>query len=489
MTVTYRYPELIFQYGDYKLGFTLRPLVNKININPENQTELLNCYLKYKGSEFCAALWEKIENAYYEIEKGLVKELEFIKEIDEIIDLLDLTDVLNYIKHVYKLKAPSNLLDEFTEDIKEEGRIYKDQTFIKDEYLELTALSLILKILLGPIAHFANINIILLNNGKLEYSVFRWIRRSKLYSTPPMVKTLGMINKMAERHKTTGLLIDKKIPESELGHYILSIVAIQRLATATIIDDTANNNLVNVIFKHAGSKMENRGSISSKIHNKPVPSGGEDDEGSGGYLESCKGNTDLTPGRIVTNNYIIENIDLAIDNSPDFLIENVDRAEVNKILDKIQIFNKIDIPNITIDIIMAIFKRTIPPSFRPNASLEGTLVRIAISYSFLRKIGFPRLATIITSRINNNASLGIGLQNNRSRITSEQKDKLNYWFPSKETSNGPVNLMEEQINKKANEMISYRWGSIVDKVPSDEIIPLDIKSILADFYITLEEKY
>ena len=192
-----------FKYGDKELLFMVKTVINKRNINQTlDQMILLNQYLKWKDDDYKATLWDKLVEAHFAIENTILSdEIVLLKEILELIDIIDVMDIYNFIKDEYKLVPPSSLIDEFTKEDEQEGRLYRVQTFIKNEYLELAALAVALKIIVGPISYFLYINSSLAGKN-LEYVGFRFLKRSKLFNSPPMVKTLGLIKKLLEQNYT-----------------------------------------------------------------------------------------------------------------------------------------------------------------------------------------------------------------------------------------------------------------------------------------------
>jgi len=490
MKVNLSITGITFKYGDKELLFMVKTVINKPNIHQIlDQMALLNHYLAWKDDEYKSILWDKLEKAHEAIENTILsEEIVLLREILDLIDVIDIMDIYNYIKDVYKLVPPSSLIDEFTDQIEREGRLYRVQTFIKNEYLELAALAVALKIIIGPISYFIYLNSALVGKN-LEYAGFKFIRRSKLFNSPPMVKTLGLIKKLLEQNNTQVSVIEKKLSSSELPIYILSIVIFQRLATATIIDDNKDKNLVTIVHSYASSKLNNTGDIGRVIRPKNTNiGGGGDDDTTSSVVEAYKASSDITPGKLVEINWSVESIENILSNSSNYVRDNTDQDEIMSVYKKLKVFDEISISEETIKLLAVVMKDTVNAAARKNLNLNSIKHLMATAYVFLKTIGLPELATIITSRTIITVGVSIKVNINRARLKTEDKEKLAIHFPSRKINNTQnINIGEEWINTLSTDYLEHKWVSVVDKVPSSKILPSNLKPILAKLLITLEE--
>lgn len=483
--------DFLWVNGDKELLFVNKSVLNKRNVSPIDQVSLLNKYLKFKGDDYCSLLWDRLAKAHSAIELGLAtRELIYIQEIKDIIEVLDIMDIYNYIKIIHKIRPPSGLLDEFTTEIENQGKLYREQTFLKNEYLELVALALALKIIVGPISYFIFINLNLCGD-KAEYVGFNFIRDSKLFRSPPMEKTLGMIRKLQSQVNVTSLLIDKKLPSSEIAIYVLSIVAFQRIATATIVGDTNKSNLVNMVFGYARAKLENKSDFTNAIRDKNMNSGGGgDDDTSSSVLEAHKAVSEVTPGKIVEINYFLESVETVIAQSPEYIQNNVTLKECLEVYQKLDIFVEVDIPKQTLVMLTIIFKLTTFPQMRNNIELDKIINMLAVAYVFLKNIGFPEIATIITSKEVLNSRNIVTSVTNRARLSADDKARIAKYFPvRKVNATQSLNVIEEWINATSTSYLDKTWASVIDSVNSSRIIVNNLKPLLANLLCTLEENY
>ncbi len=489
MKVKLNYTDITFTYGDEKLVFTIKSVVNKRNISPaSDQMILLNKYLKYKGDDYNSELFSKLTKAHNAIEGTILNDqLSLLPEILDVIEILDVMDVYNFVKNIYKLKPPSTLLDEFTIQDEQEGRLYREQTFIKNEYLELAALSILLKILVAPISYFLYINAQLVGRN-VEYSGFDYLRKSKLFHSPPMEKTLGLIKKLLEQNNTQVSMIEQQLSSSELPIYILSIVLFQRLSMANIVEDTNDRNLVTIIYSYANSKLNNTGDVTRVIRNKNTSMAGGDDDTTSSVVEAYKAVTDLTPGKIVEINWAVESIESVLHNTNDFMRDKVNIEEVRKVHKKLSVFKGVDIPVQTGYVMANIMKDVIPPKSKDNLNLDSFLNCLAVAYVFLKNIDLPELATLITSKTVLTDGVSINSSVNRVRLTAIDKENLNKYFPTRKiNTTQEINVGEEWVNIISSSYLEHKWYSLLDEVNSSSVLPSNLKPLLCKMLVTIEE--
>jgi hypothetical protein len=294
-------------YKGKDIDFTIGTIISKRNKDELDgkQFTLLNEYLNYKGEEFKAELFQRLVNADDEIIMSInqadLHPLPY-QIIHPILDMFDLMDIFNYIKNVYRIKAPSNLMEEFDPQIEQDGRGTRIQTYLKDDYYELAALSMIVKVTIGPLCHFAYIKSSEINTIHKEYILFHFFKNHHLFWTAPMTKLLGLVEKLVEL-PTAGpeaesvRILEKQIAKEDMNIFILAIVVIQRISIAPIVDDNENRNIITKVYNYINNKLKSSGDVSKSVRNKTpltdTESGGGDKES---IIESYRIMTDVPKG-------------------------------------------------------------------------------------------------------------------------------------------------------------------------------------------------
>lgn len=500
------------EYGDEDIDFTISSLIStrkKEELTNEIQFRLLNGYVDWKGDEYKHKLFNLYKKAFDEITSFIRKESihplpTYI--FNPIMDYFDLADIFHYCKHVYKLPPPSGLMVEFDEMIEKDGKGTRVQTYLKDDYLELVSLCLIIKAIFGPIGEFAHIKPKDIEGIHKEYILFHFIKFNKIFKSEPMQKLLGLIEKLLDLPTNpvdtdAVRIIEKRLQKDEIPIYILAVVALQRLTILPIVDDTDSSHIVTKIYNYVNSKLKCPGDISKKINNKTtfidLDSGNGDTESS---IESTRIVETLSTSTIIEINWAVDNIEKIIKQMPNCYKTHIDRNIVNDAVGFVKVL-KNNVPiRAQLDICSVIFKDIIDPRAFDYLDLDNILNLLAVGFSYLWEIDQKQLALLLIAEQIENVDnmLNINLTTNRTRIPKEVKDGLEKYFPYYKVINESktVNLVESTIGILTNELYSYRWNYTAsdeyilqvyeDNNPS-RILSNDLKLILAYFYIKHEE--
>ena len=134
--------------------------------------------------------------------------------------------------------------------MKAEGRWNEEQTYTISDYINLATETVRLKILVGPLCYYAYLNHNKLNKDLIEYITVRLHLGKILEESPALTKVKNMVTKLIDAVDKQIVVIEKKLPEEELGKYVTYIAIIQRIATATIVEDTQEKNIIKYIFSY-----------------------------------------------------------------------------------------------------------------------------------------------------------------------------------------------------------------------------------------------
>lgn len=493
---------MVINYGDQTLRYTLGNLIHPKNLNGNDTFKILMKYLDYKGDEYKDILFNRLSVAQTAILNTIHnRELVHVKEIGAIIDIIDVLDIFDYIKNVYRFRHPSKLKEEFTQKDIDDGRWNRDQTLVVSEYLELVSLSVALKMVIGPIALFVYHNYNKKDDNK-DYGGFKFIRTSKLFNSPPMVKAYSFIKRLVDQSPNTNIIvIDKGLSKDELPAYLLSIYCFQKLAPATLLNENDVNNIVNMLFNHTQSKLRPGGDVSRAIRNKSTVLEGGDDGSNGSVAEAYKATSDVSPGQVVEYNWAVDTINKVMHNSYEYITKYVDKKDVKYILSRIHLLKEAVISEEAQNILSIIFKDTIPPQaikqlkyvaeYKPTEGgpyVSPLLNLVVIGYAYLRGIGLPQLARLITSKEckadDEEDVIILNPTNSKTRISPAEKEELQRYYLDRDIGANRVNMTEEWVNATANSYYSKTWLAIDDQ-PEVEVLCSNIRNLLCSLVITI----
>lgn len=501
--------KVLCEFRDESIEFDVNKITSKRNkeeLSQEYQFTILNAYLDYKGDEFKQQLFNLYKQAVIDIElSSAQKDINPMPlgMVHSILDIFDIHDTYNYVKNIYGLKPPRNLKDVFDDLIEADARGSRVQTYLKEDYLELAAAILIIKAVMGPLGGYAYTKEKDIDSQRRDYFICRFITSHAIFNTLPMVKLFGLVTKLLETPSPDSAeadrirVIEKQIPSSQMPMYIFSIVLIQKITIATLISDNDDKNIITRIYNYVNSRLRNNGGVEKTIRDKV--SMGDDDTGEKeSQLESYRITSSISTGQEVELVWACMDIKHVLKSlSPRVHIDQ------NVLIDALVFcrkFNNGDIDLAHQNLLSYIFKDLIDPRGFDYLTAAAVVNLMAAGFTYLWGLGFKNLAIILTSyqERTDNLSMTINSSMNRSRLTPALKEELEFYFPYKRPINAEtsVNLVEEDINNKANDIFSKKWIPVATEkylmealgsTAYSKILPTDLKIQLASFYIANEK--
>lgn len=500
--------------GKEPLHFEISSLIslrNKEDIQDEKQFFITNQYLQYKGREFQEQLYNVLQNSLMTVMNSVQQyglDPNNIHIVHHILDLLDYKDILHYLTYEFKLQPPKNLKTVYDQSIEDDKRGSRAQTYLQSDYLELAALSIILKIAMLPVYDYAAIKQSELSTDMKEYLLFHLFKKHPIYHLAPMQKLYEMSKVLIKQTTSTDetesiRVLEKGIPRDELPFYILSIIAIQKVAIATLVDDNVDKNIITKIYNYINNKLKPNSDVSKSIRNKSVLQDIDSQTGdSESMIESFRGTTDLASGYIVEFNWALSSIQKIVDQLPEKQKRYIDPlilSDAEKFCKKFLEDNNITTNHIII--LSIIFKSIIDPRALDYINIECLTNLVSVGFVYLWQLDCKEIALLLTSISidDNNDTIVVNQTTNKSRLHKEIKEELNYYFPYMKMINeiSNTNIAEEAINKLTDVYFSKRWYPLADEkyilevlgeINYNKLLFSDMKILLANFIIKNERE-
>jgi len=491
------------------LEFIIGPMINKRNkdeLNPEIQFKLLNSYLEYKGETYKKELYDMYVTADQVIMNYITKADIHplpVKIVHNVIDHFDMVDIFHYLKDIYRLPPPANLMEVFDNQYESDKLGSRVQTYLKDDYLELAALELVIKAILPIIAHFGYVKSSELSIMHREAILFNFIKTHKIIKTPAMVKLSGLIEKLVSKTANDGELeairtIEKQLPKEDVVEYVLAIVILQRVSISPLVRDNANENIVTKVYNYVTNKLKVKADVSKSIRNKKpmtdIESNAGDDKES--IIESYRVLSRFPLATHVELDWSVSDIDIIVSQLP---VE----IDPKLLLDSIQFtkgFLTSHIDKIQVTLLGIIFKQIIDPRGLEQVNIDSIVNLLGVGFAYLWTINHKHLALLLTSTasVKLDTVMTINTTVNRNRISKEIKDALQYWFPYNRVKNATtnINVVEESINEISNNIYTMRWtplatpkyiNEVIEDGNVNKILPADLKLKIAELIIALQE--
>lgn len=495
--------------GDRIVCFTIGNLISKRNkeiLDNSIQFTFLNSYLDYKGEEFKKGLFDILstieENIFDTITTQGIYPITY-HLVEPILDWFDVNDVYEYTK-VYGIVPPPNLADEFDPLIEKDGRGTRVQTYIKKDYLELVALSTIIKVTLGPVAHYSMIKNEDLGSTK-EYMLFHMYRKHKIMNYPAMIKLYGLTDKLLNLPSNTEELdqirtLSRMLPKDEYIHYMVGLILIQKVAIAPIITDNEDKNIITSIYNYINNKSKISTNVNSSIRNKTALTDSESLSGEKeSYVESYRTQVDITDGLKVEYNFLVERYDRVLKGMPEYMRKYIDMNVLKDALTFTMVYHRVPIERIQIKLLATIFKRSIPPQSLDYININGMINLLAVGFAYAWGIGCKHVALLLVSKTINteNEVMTYNSTVNRPRVNPELKEELDKLFPYRKYINETTS--ENEVENAINIMVSYitanKWICVADDKyiidefgdkTSSKLVSPDLKIKLTEFVIKNE---
>jgi len=491
--------------------FVIETIVNRRlrdAILPKSVFVILNGYLEYKGKEYIDGLYDRLVECKNLIILNISRDDVDVlpnKVIHNVLDYMDLQDVIEYIKTSKYVKIPPKFPEEYdtTRDLDEKGS--REQTYTRNDYIELIALITILKATTGPLGNFATIKEEVIGGTDYkEMILFNFYRTHPLFKSDPFVKIFQSLIKLVERllknsEGTAIKIIERNLTTDIFPFYVTGKVVIQKLLLNNETEDSELRNTVTKIYTFASDQL-NLKENGSKTKIKYFKNEDTDTGDAESVFESGRSNSDVNSGFIEEFKNVSRNVPKLVHD----LGITTKLQEVNEI---IKVFKSLettlDLLPVEENIYIAsiIHKHIMDP--RAFVYLEGeTFIHLALSFIWLYENGYENLALMLTTTsISTDVfKLNFSLRN---KLDSEIRDGLIEAFPYQKDSviNGQekeVNYIDDSITILSKKLMGYNLFSIFsedlleryfDTRNREVAIREDIKNELAHMILTVDSKH
>jgi len=509
---TKRQLELSVSHGGEEIIFNIKSLISKRNKDElgDHQFTLLEEYIDYKGSDFKDSLFSKYVAAYTEITMSIgrtnIIPLPY-SMVHNILDMFDVNDIFYWMKNIRQFKALSGLDDVFDESRVIDGRGTRVQTYIKDDYLYLASLIMVMKTVIGPIGQYADMYTDQLTSHLAAYTLFNFISTHPIYQSEPFVKLYGqteIIVAVVTREASLSALsvIEHQVPKDSLVDWVLANTVLHRIVTFPIITDTNNDNIITKSYSFINNKMKIKGDVSKKLRIKDAEGKNNDASlnESESVLETYRIVSELAPAMVVELDWAVSNLA----KNPHLLYPDIDLNLYDNVKRFTARLKDVMLTKSQIQIIGWITKGYIDSRALNYIKLESIISLTIISFCWLWQHNFKYLALWITSSVLDDTyddSMVISMTTNRTRITTDLKEELDRLFPYKKVivtknENKEVNLCVIDINNISADIFKRRWvftadtEYIVEATGSPVVniaVPADLKVQLSKLIIELNK--
>jgi len=435
---------------------------DKEELDPESQYNLLNSYLEYKGKDFRQLLFIAIADAEYAIQetsycKGLSNPP--VGPIHKVLDIFDMADIEHFVRDIYKVIPPENLMASFDQRIESDGLGTRAQTYIQQDYYELAAITIPIKVIIGLLSMYGIMKTSSMAQVHKEYILYELFTNHPINNYPSIVKLrdwagvlINLTVKPGEIESVT--VIEKQLPLAELPNYILAVVLLQKISIAVIIKDNQSRNIITRIYNYIINKLKTKGGSVAKIRDKDPLS--DTDSSSGdkeSMLEAYRVVSNLTAGTEEELDWYVGNIN--------FLIRDMggcpNMALLEDMLQRNKCFYNVAITKEQLIIAGYIFKDILDPRALMYINIHGIINIISLGFVLAWERGHKEMAMLLSARAlcSEEDEVDIGATPNV-RVDPEIKKRLQELYPYNKQLN--VNKIESVVEAAISEITYAVFG-------------------------------
>ncbi|QDB71081.1 hypothetical protein CPT_Moabite_049 [Serratia phage Moabite] len=404
---------------------------------------------------------------------------------------IDLVD--HWVRTRSQIRFPDNLKDEMDE------RDRPEQTYLRDDYRQLTSLSVILKFMLPIWSEYTMLKLGLRENQQ-EVVSMALLQRSGIEESAPFQRFRVFVDYIASDNDPGMRNILEGIGTLDMPEWIFSLMMVERLAAAVVShNDDANKeqtvNLISTLWAQTRAKLSpDQNRKKGDVRPKTFTSANGSEEDNSSTAESYKPKERISDGTRIEFDYsaadaalmgrrLMNDIDL------DLLKRLVRRNSLRKYFNPTE--EQVKLTALTL-------AKINPTRAMPHTDRTGAINMLSVAQTYLHQKGFSTLADLLGASRGEPCNTISGSE----QIKDHHKTILATIYPyrrqvkagtgSKTVLKDPGTIAIETLTSK---FAGYYWYRDTDDVIAESskmvireggmVIPSDIRLILADFIIAL----
>jgi hypothetical protein len=410
----------------------------------------------------------------------------------ELVDSFSIESVETFIVFKSSIILPPHFEVNYVED--PDSNTTRDQTYLREDYLRLVAVSIILRSMLPIWSEF--IGTIKNDAGSLfkEQYAANLIRGTKLYQDHAIERLKTYIEKTANGgHIDNPTLTLAGISTEDFLDWMLAIVLVRRITTGDISGYEPKINLVTSVYSYVSQKVNSENS--SREFKKKVSDTNAVSEMDSklSVLERYKIKSDMSIG----SNLELERALSDYVSNAYRLAPNIDRRLLDDAVNTSHQLLDARISPSAVTVLSILYSGIVPGKSVRYINRNLLVKCLATAQAVLYSRGHYFLSIMVTSKVDTSNDIIITGVESRNRIPQETIDELNKYFPyqRKESSRRKVkekNLAITSIDELAAEISSVNMITTASRefmVAANNtrtnmlVVPSDLKIKLANFVL------
>lgn len=493
------------EHGGKTLGFNLG-YYNKVRDSFDVTFRDINEFWAWRGDEEGQQIFDLYEEVNNSLKYTINQNHRYKEILDAVTKLSKLhdTDLLEHWARVYSsVRYPDNLATELQEGYRAQ------QTYLKEEYYELTGMSIALKFMIPIWGEYIGtrneINEIFPELRALSLLTHTTLETSKPFRRLREFVTFNLEQK--ETSSSAGALLEG-FGTLDLPDWMFSLVVVERLTPSNLShnddeDLDKSTSLIANLFNHIETRLGNLEKKKNfRVRNKENDKGGRNEEDNTSTAENYTLRQNMSEVTLATFDYFTKDFrerallvkeDIDLDHVAELVAINMRRRRFNP-------------KEFQIRLCGIVTKPIISPRAIGYTNREGAVNLFSIAQVALHEWGFSTIADILTaSEQARRPTLNGGKLITRNQIKDYQIEALNDLLPYHRLVKGSSNnkavpknpamiaierIMQASANVAWTRASSSKIEAASTLIPTQEgfIVPSDFRIILANFIIMMNQK-
>lgn len=484
--------EAVVSHKDQTINWSLSVYTRK-SVDSEDIFNEINAYYATLTENEQAVIFDKYRHIKEILDTVTNKRptIEINKYCIELLNHHNFEKVKEWLKLYTNINIPNSLEENFIEDF--DKKTTRDKTYLKEEYVELVTLTVILKCMFPIWGEFMNRIRRNAQRDRKEDEAYQLINNSNLVNTKAFHKLERYVeNTLANDEDHNLAVVLKGISTADYPAYITALTVVRKLAPSQINFTDDRVNLMTSIYKFIRQRDRPQDNPSSPVKTKNRGGDDEDMTDKLSQLERYKLKQRISIGDIVGVEYAIEDVEnvafrLHSKIDVNFLHECINSSKElfhTRLLD----------PQITL--LSWVIKPVISPRSIVYLPKEKVVELLGMTQAILWARGHQQLALIATATADmNNEVLNFTDLEAKDKIPKNIVDILDGFYLHRRSSNKqvdfkPVNQAILAIDRLTEDLNKIRWIMTANQWMIEEvygknycsrnlIIPRNIKILLS----------
>lgn len=414
---------------------------------------------------------------------------DLVRRIFIIIKHADLRDYVNELHRDRKIHIPPDIADTYQTEDRLTPR-YIDCTYLTDDYLDLVAMSLGLRVMIPiwgrymPLKKYDN------NSAMKEYYSFQLLMGSSFYKATCFSRLDTYVRGGLEERNDLGVVLSNLSAE-EVPLFLMAITVVRKITVASLTHNVAKDHLIRMMYHYIDSKSKNLGTtLGNAVEAKRKGRTEYDGEDNSSVWDKYKMREmipagDLAVTEVFLNTYEGDDADKT-DMCHKFLMDGV----------------KFSPSECQIQVATWVIGTQIPGNAVPLFDLSVLKRVFAIVQAQLWSWGFNELAILVTAQMVPLDSGEVLSAVGRRGLSPDRIEQLNQVYPYLLTTNSVDVFGNEQnvgirsVERTASMFYEHEWSvacpdalaNTVDGLGQINIFeaPVNLRNLLADLLIKLD---